>query len=187
MSKNSWWPQQPCLQVVLAHHSLEGILDQALLIIAEDTGHARLTDNQETMVGEEEEMVRYILLVEAFILRLILLHPEEIQGPVTMIAHIVDEEDLEIGKEHLATIKEDQMIGKEDQGTERVSPEIEVDHKDNEGIHLVVETIGQGAIIGMIDHKDLQEIIMDQEEGMMVGDQRHQIKIIVGGVAVQII
>ena len=33
----------------------------------------------------------------------------------------------------------------------------------------------------------LLKIIMDQEEGMMVGDQRHQIKIIVGGVAVQII
>ena len=173
--------------MVLAHHSLEGILDQVLLIIAEDTGHDRLTNNQETMVGEEEEMVRYILLVEAFILRHILLHPEEIQGPVTMIDHIVDEEDLEIGKEHLATIKEDQMIDKEDQGTERVSPEIEVDHKDNVGIHLVVETIDQEAIIGMIDHKDLQEIIMDQEEEMMVGDQRHQIKIIVGGVAVQII
>ena len=173
--------------MVLVHHSLEGILDQVLLIIAEDTGHDRLISNQEAMVGEEEEMVRYILLVEAFILHHILLHPEEIQGPVTMIDHIVDEEDLEIGKEHLATIKEDQMIDKEDQGTERVSPEIEVDHKDNVGIHLVVETIDQEAIIGMIDHKDLQEIIMDQEEEMMVGDQRHQNKIIVGGVAVQII
>ena len=173
--------------MVLVHQSLEGILDLVHLIIAEDTGHDRLTNNQEIMVGEEEEMVRYILLVEAFILRHILLHPEEIQGPVTMIDHIVDEEDLEIGKEHLATIKEDQMIGKEDQGTERVSPEIEVDHKDNVGIHLVVETIDQEAIIGMINHKDLQEIIMDQEEEVMVGDQRHQNKIIVCGVAVQTI
>ena len=173
--------------MVLVHQSLEGILDLVHLIIAGDTGHDRLTNNQEKMVGEEEETVRYILLVEAFILRHILLHPEEIQGPVTMIDHIVDEEDLEIGKEHLATIKEDQMIDKEDQGTERVSPEIEVDHKDNVGIPLIVETIDQEAIIGMINHKDLQEIIMDQEEEMMVGDQRHQNKIIVGGVAVQII
>ena len=173
--------------MALAHHSLEGILDQVLLIIAEDTGHDRLTNNQEIMVGEEEEMVRYILLVEVFILRHILLHPEEIQGPVTMIDHMVDEEDLEIGKEHLATIKEDQMIDKEDQGTGKVSPEIEVDHIDNVGIHLVVETTDQEAIIGMINHKDLQEIIMDQEEEVMVGDQRHQNKIIVCGVAVQTI
>ena len=173
--------------MVLAHHSLEGILDQVLLIIAEDTGHDRLTNNQETMDGEEEGMVLYILLVEAFILHHILLHPEEIQGPVTMIDHIVDEEDLEIGKEHLDIIKGDQVIDKEDQETEKVSPEIEADHIDNVGIHLVVETIDQEAIIGMIHHKDLQEIIMDQEEEMMVGDQRHQNKIIVGGVAVQII
>ena len=173
--------------MVLVHRSLEGILDKVLLIIAEDTGHDRLTNNQETMVGEEEEMVRYILLVEAFILHHILLHPEEIQGPVTMIDHIVDEEDLEIGKEHLATIKEDQMIDKEDQETGRVSPEIEADHIDNVGIHLDVETTDQEAIIGMINHKDLQEIIMDQEEEMMVGDQRHQNKIIVCGVAVQTI
>ena len=173
--------------MVLAHHSLEGILDQVLLIIAEDTGHDRLTNNQETMVGEEEGTVLYILLVGVFILHHILLHPEEIQGPVTMIDHIVDEEDLEIGKEHLDIIKEDQMIDKEDQETGRVSPEIEVDHIDNVGIHLVVETIDQEAIIGMINHKDLQEIIMDQEEEVMVGDQRHQNKIIVCGVAVQTI
>ena len=62
-----------------------------------------------------------------------------------------------------------------------------MDLKDNVGIHLVVETIDHEAIIGMIDHKALQDIIMDQEEEMMVGDQRHQNKIIVGGVAVQII
>ena len=173
--------------MALAHHSLEGIPDQILLIITEDTEQDRLTDNRETMDGEEEGMVLYILLVEAFILHHILLHPEEIQGPVTMIDHIVDEEDLEIGKEHLDIIKEDQMIDKEDQGTGRVSLEIEVDHIDNVGIHLVVETIDQEAIIGMIDHKDLQEIIMDQEEEVMVGDQRHQNKIIVCGVAVQAI
>ena len=170
--------------MVLVHHSLEGILDQVLLIIAEDTGHDRLTNNQETMVGEEEEMVRYILLVEAFILHHILLHPEEIQGPVTIIDHIVGEEDLEIGKEHLDIIKEDQMIDKEDQGTGRVTPEIEVDHIDNGVIHLVMGTTDQEVIGGVRTHKGLQETIMALEEEMMVEDQQRPNKTIVGGVAV---
>ena len=109
--------------MVLVHHSLEGILDQVLLIIAEDTGHDRLTNNQETMDGEEEGMVLYILLVEAFILHHILLHPEEIQGPVTIIDHIVGEEDLEIGR-----IEDDLEKGrlKEDSGIEFI---IEI-HRD---------------------------------------------------------
>ena len=173
--------------MALAHHSLEGIPDQILLIITEDTEQDRLTDNRETMDGEEEGMVLYTLLEEAFILHHILHHQGEVQVPVTVINHIVGEEDLGIGKEHLDIIKEDQKIDKEDQGTGIVSPEIEVDHIDNVGIHLVVETTDQEAIIGVITHKGLQETIMDQEEEVMVGDQRHQNKIIVCGVAVQAI
>ena len=165
--------------MVLAHHSLEGILDQVLLIIAEDTGHDRLTNNQETMDGEEEGMVLYILLVEAFILHHILLHPEEIQRPVTIIDHIVGEEDLEIGKEHLDIIKGDQVIDKEDQETEGVSPEIEMDHIDNGVIHLVMETTDQEAIVGVRTHKGLRETIRYPEEEVMVEDQQHQNKIIV--------
>ena len=173
--------------MALAHHDLEGIRDQVLLIITEDTEQDRLTDNQETMDGKEAEMALYTLLAEAFILHHILHHQEGIQEPVTIINHIVGEEDLEVGKEHLDIIKGDQVIDKEDQETGRVSPEIEADHIDNVGIHLDVETTDQEAIIGVITHKGLQETIMDQEEEVMVEDQRHQNKIIVCGVAVQAI
>ena len=153
----------------------------------EDTEQDRLTDNQETMDGKEEGTVQYTLLAEVFILLHIFHQQEGIQEPVTIINHIVGEEDLEVGKVHLDIIKGDQVIDKEDQETGRVSPEIEADHIDNVGIHLVVETIDQEAIIGVITHKGLQETIMDQEEEVMVGDQRHQNKIIVCGVAVQTI
>ena len=173
--------------MALAHHSLEEIPGQILLIITEDTEQDRLTDNQETMDGKEEGMVLYTLLAEAFILHHILHHQEGIQEPVTIINHIVGEEDLEIGKEHLDIIKGDQVIDKEDQETGRVSPEIEADHIDNVGIHLVMETTDQEAIVGVITHKGLQETIMDPEEEVMVEDQRHQNKIIVCGVAVQAI
>ena len=173
--------------MVLAHHSLEGIPDQILLIITEDTEQDRLTDNRETMDGGEEGMVLSTLLEEAFILHHILHHQGEAQVPVIIINHMVGEEDLGIGKEHLDIIKGDQVIDKEDQETEGVSPEIEVDHIDNGVIHLVMETTDQEAIVGVRTHKGLRETIMDPEEEVMVEDQQHQNKIIVCGVAVQAI
>ena len=166
--------------MALAHQSLEGTLDQVLLIITEDTEQDRLTDNQETMDGKEAEMVLYTLLAEAFILHHILHHQGEVQVPVTIINHMVGEEDLGIGKEHLDIIKGDQE-------TDGVSPEIEVDHIDNGVIHLVMETTDQEAIVGVRTHKGLRETIMDPEEEVMVEDQRHQNKTILCGVAVQAI
>ena len=132
-------------------------------------------------------MVLSTLLEEAFILHHILHHQEGIQEPVTIINHIVGEEDLEVGTEHLDIIRGDQVRDKEDQETGRVSPEIEADHIDNVGIHLDVETTDQEAILGVVIHKGLQETIMDQEQEVMLEDQRHQNKIIVCGVAVQAI
>ena len=170
--------------MALAHHSLEGILDQVLLIITEDTEQDRLTDNQETMDGKEEGMVLYTLLAEAFILHHILHHQGEVQVPVTIINHMVGEEDLGIGKEHLDIVKEDQVIDKENRETDGVSPEIEVDHIDNGVIHLVMGTTDQEVIGGVRTHKGLQETIMALEEEMMVEDQQRPNKTIVGGVAV---
>ena len=76
------------------------------------------------------------------------------------------------------------MIDKEDLETDGVSPEIEGDNIGNGVIHLVMGTTEQEVIGGMKTHKGLQETIMVPEAEMIVEDQQHQNKTIVGGVAV---
>ena len=137
----------------------------------EGTEEDRLTEEKEIMAGGGGETALSTLLEAASILHHILHHQEGFQEPVTIINHIVGEEDLEVGTDHLDIIRGDQVIDKEDQETGRVSPEIEADHIDNVGIHLDVETTDQEAISGVITHKGLQENIMDQEEERMVEDQ----------------
>ena len=163
---------------------LEDIRDQILLIITEGTGRDRLTDNMEIMDGGEGGTALSTLLEAASILHHILHHQEEAQLPVIIINHMVGEEDLGIDKEHLDIVRGDQVIDKEDLETDGVSPEIEGDNIGNGVIRLVKGTTEQEVVGGVKTHKDLQETIMVPEAGMMVEDQQHQNKTIVGGVAV---
>ena len=150
----------------------------------EGTGHDRLTEEKEIMAGGEGETALSTLLEAASILHHILHHQEEAQMPVIIISHMVAIEDLGIGKEHVDIVRRDQVIDMEDLQTVGVSPEIERGNIDHGVIHLAMKITEQEVVDGVKRHKDLQETIMVPEAGMMVEDQQHQNKTIVGGVAV---
>ena len=129
-------------------------------------------------------MVLYTLPEEASILHQVLHHQGEAQVPVIITNHMVGEEDLGIGKEHLDIVRGDQVIDMEDLQTVGVSPEIERENIDHGLIHLAMKITEQEVVDGVKRHKDLQETIMVQEADMMVEDQQHQNETVVGGVAV---